>query len=102
MRINRIKRLLCSVMTVFIMLSVIPNVLASEAQSAKSLDNKEVESESIGLLRSLGIIENEELNTKITRGEFAVYAGKCLGIQSQNGSDKRYFKDVDPNSREAM
>lgn len=102
MRINRIKRLLCSVMTVFIMLSVIPNVLASEAQSAKSLENKEVESESIGLLRSLGIIENEELNTKITRGEFAVYAGKCLGIQSQNGSDKRYFKDVDPNSREAM
>ncbi len=45
MRINRIKRLLCLVMTVFIMLSVIPNVLASEAQSAKSLDNKEVESE---------------------------------------------------------
>ena len=66
MRINRIKRLLCSVMTVFIMLSVIPNVLASEAQSAKSLDNKEVESESIGLLRSLGIIENEELNSLLS------------------------------------
>ena len=59
------------------------------------------------LLQALDIIDfdisNEDaLNTKVTRGEFAVSAAKSMGIaEEKNISKTRYFKDISPMDRSA-
>lgn len=68
---------------------------------AFAADDAEANSEAVELLESLGVFNNEELESYTTRGEFAVYAARMLGIKEQGTVEKRYFKDVDPNSRAA-
>ena len=63
--------------------------------------DEENNNEAVELLERLGVFNNEELESYITRGEFAIYAARMLGIKEQGVIEKRYFKDVDPNSRAA-
>lgn len=74
------------------------------AVSAEHEINASINMEAVQLLEALGITDSQEIeamvNTKISRGEFAVYAGRILGV-SENASapESRYFIDVAQNSR---
>ena len=87
------KKIISLLIAAIMLISMVPAMAETTTAS---------DSEEIGLLRALGIFENDiSAENTVTRGEFAVYAARMLGIGTDGYVDKRYFKDVPSSLREA-
>lgn len=91
-------KLLCLILSVALMFNTI--IMGSVFVFA---DENNIDSEDKILLTDLGIINNKEVEAcrenAVTRGDFAVFAARILGVQTDKNTEKvRYFKDVEPNS----
>ena len=91
-------KLLCLILSVALMFNTI--IMGSVFVFA---DENNIDSEDKILLMDLGIINNKEVEAcrenAVTRGDFAVFAARILGVQTDKNTEKvRYFKDVEPNS----
>lgn len=82
-----IKKVLTCFLCIALFFGVVP-IFAAEADASQP-------NEFTGLLKQLGIFENEEgLDAYVTRGEFAGYIAGIFGISEYSSEYDRYFEDV--------
>lgn len=82
-----IKKVLTCFLCIALFFGVVP-IFAAEAEASQP-------NEFTGLLKQLGIFENEEgLDAYVTRAEFAGYIAGILGISEYSSKYDRYFTDV--------
>lgn len=96
------KKLCCVFISVAILLQMFVPVYF--AQDVATDATTYISDEAVRLLDALGIASKYELEsadeTKITRGEFAVYLGRIAGVaENASAPDVRYFVDVAQNNR---
>lgn len=75
-------------------------LFAANDEAAAITKSENALNDKLKVLSALGVAESIS-ETNITRGEFAIYVAKMMGLEASGSVSDRYFKDIDRNSRYA-